>query len=416
MPTLRQISEALLSGRATTADPEYHPLTIRGQLEEVAPGLAFYHDFSNQAVLKTSDGLVLIDGGSYNPLLNRKGFAEIRKWSPDPVQLAIYSHGHVDHAYGLGPFLEECEKKGWAKPQIVAHENVLARQQRYLQFQGYNSIINSRQFGREVKFPDFAIRPTDTYRDRTAYWVGGQRLELVHAKGETDDHTWVWLPAQRTVYTGDLFIWATPNAGNPQKVQRFAIEWAQALRDMAQRKPLLLLPGHGVPIWGEGPVKEALEDTAALLESIHTQTVAALNQGLTVYEALERVKAPDALLRKPYLLPVYDEPDFIVRNLYRLYGGWYSGVPSELKPAPRTQQAQEIAALSGGVDRMVVRARELMDAGDLRMACHLADWAIQADPAHASAKALRQEVYQRRTTLERSTMAKGVFGAAARGR
>ena len=30
--------------------------------------------------------------------------------------------------------------------------------------------------------------------------------------------------------TGDLFIWAAPNCGNPQKAQRFPWEWAVALR------------------------------------------------------------------------------------------------------------------------------------------------------------------------------------------
>ena len=33
--------------------------------------------------------------------------------------------------------------------------------------------------------------------------------------------------------TGDLFIWAMPNCGNPQKVQRFPRDWAAALREMA---------------------------------------------------------------------------------------------------------------------------------------------------------------------------------------
>ena len=35
------------------------------------------------------------------------------------------------------------------------------------------------------------------------------------------------------LHPGDLFIWAVPNAGNPQKVQRFASDWAAALREMA---------------------------------------------------------------------------------------------------------------------------------------------------------------------------------------
>ena len=50
--------------------------------------------------------------------------------------------------------------------------------------------------------------------------------------------------------TGDFVIWNFPNAGNPQKVQRYPIEWAAALRAMIAKEPELLLPAHGLPIAG----------------------------------------------------------------------------------------------------------------------------------------------------------------------
>ena len=59
------------------------------------------------------------------------------------------------------------------------------------------------------------------------------------------------------LYTGDLFIWAAPNAGNPQKVQRYAREWAAALRAMASRGAEVLLCGHGVPVFGRERVAQA---------------------------------------------------------------------------------------------------------------------------------------------------------------
>ena len=70
--------------------------------------------------------------------------------------------------------------------------------------------------------------------DRIA--AGGVALELHHGRGETDDHTWIWWPERRILWTGDLFIWVTPNAGNPQKVQRYAADWSSALREMAARR------------------------------------------------------------------------------------------------------------------------------------------------------------------------------------
>ena len=66
---------------------------------------------------------------------------------------------------------------------------------------------------------------------------------------------------------------------------------------------------------------------------------------------------PEHLLAKPYLRPVYDHPQFILRNIWRLYGGWYDGEPDNLLPAPRAEQAREWVALAGGVEKVLARAR-----------------------------------------------------------
>jgi alkyl sulfatase BDS1-like metallo-beta-lactamase superfamily hydrolase len=123
------------------------------------------------------------------------------------------------------------------------------------------------------------------------------------------------------------------------------------------------------------------------------------------------------LLERPYLRPVYDEPEFVVRNIWRLYGGWWDGDPSSLKPAPRSALAAEVVALSGGVDAVARRAIALAELGDddsLRLAGHLAQIAVDAEPTSTAAHAARAEVFERRFAAERSTMSKGVFGWTAR--
>ena len=42
-------------------------------------------------------------------------------------------------------------------------------------------------------------------------------------------------------------------------------------------------------------------------------------------QVLHSVRAPQHLLARPYLRPVYDDPFFVVANLWRLYAGWYDG-------------------------------------------------------------------------------------------
>jgi len=98
--------------------------------------------------------------------------------------------------------------------------------------------------------------------------------------GETDDATWVWIPKYKAIASGDLVIWAAPNCGNPQKVQRYCKEWAEALRKMQGLKADYLFPGHGWPVIGRDAVWQLLEDTACYLESMQRQTLQAMNQGI----------------------------------------------------------------------------------------------------------------------------------------
>ena len=412
MADMLELADRLWTGEADIA--EHHPVGFLGELTEVDDGIAFLPSFANVTAIETSDGLVLFDSGSF--ATGQLVHDAIRGWRPDTrVDTVVFTHGHVDHVFGLPLWEAEAVERAWVPPMVVAHENMPARFDRYVMTAGYNAAINRRQFGvDELEWPTDYRHPDKTYRDRMELEIGGERFELHHAKGETDDYTWTWIPGRRTICCGDLFIWAVPNAGNPQKVQRYPREWSQALREMAELGAERLLPGHGLPVVGADRVRSALEDSAALLESLVEQTLALMNEGATLDAIVHSVHAPDELLSKPYLRPIYDEPEFIVRNLWRQFGGWYDGNPSRLKPAPDADLAGEIASLAGGGERLAQRALELAEAGDLRLAGHLAELAALASPELEEAQRARAEVNERRAGDATSTMARGVFSAAAR--
>ena len=67
------------------------------------------------------------------------------------------------------------------------------------------------------------------------------------------------IPEEKIIAPGDLFIWAVPNGGNPQKVQRYISDWAMALNKMIELEAETLIPGHGFPIFGKDKIKKALE-------------------------------------------------------------------------------------------------------------------------------------------------------------
>ena len=105
-----------------------------------------------------------------------------------------------------------------------------------------------------------------------------------------------------------------------------------------------------------------------------------MNAGARLDEIIHAVRPPADLAAKPYLQPVYDEPEFIVRNVWRLYGGWYDGNPAHLKPAPDAVLAAALAGLAGGAAALADRAQAAAAAGDLRLAGDLAELAALAAP------------------------------------
>jgi glyoxylase-like metal-dependent hydrolase (beta-lactamase superfamily II) len=406
---LLRTADALFTGDLPIE--EHHPFSTSGQLAEVQPGLAFIDAFANCSAIDTDAGIVAVDTSG---VFHAKAVHEtLRRWSGNRLHTAIFTHGHIDHVFGVELYEEEARANGWTPPRVVAHELVSERFDRYRRTAGYNAVINQRQFKAPgLRWPVEYRYPDETYRQELTLDVGGERLDLRHARGETDDGTWVWVPERRVIFAGDLFIWASPNCGNPQKVQRYPADWAAAYRAMLELDAEVLLPGHGLPVIGADRVRQVLEDGAELLETLLEQTLALMNQGARLDDVVHGVRAPEHLLARPYLRPIYDEPEFVVRNIWRYYGGWYDGDPSHLKPAPAAALATELASLAGGADRVADRAREVAAAGDLRLAGHLAELAAQAAPDDAGIHAVRAEVFGTRARAEASTMSKGIFSWA----
>lgn len=401
---------------------------VTNELSELAEGLAIVESFSHCVIWDSGDGLVCFDASGVHT--GEAVAAAVRRWRTDPVRHLVYTHGHADHVGG-SMFLAA------DRPTVHAHENVVARLRRYELTNHWNLIINARQFGGipgelnlsigaagggvavsadEVRrfLPDGTLWPTETFSESRLLSVGGTTVELRHARGETDDHLWAWFPEQRWIMAGDFLIWNFPNAGNPQKVQRYPADWAAALRAMIERQPELLVPAHGLPIAGRERIARVLGDVATVLERLVADVLAAMNDGATLDTVLHTVRPDPAELAKPYLRPLYDEPEFVVRNIWRQFGGWWDGAASRLKPSPDAHVAAALAGLDGGAAALMARAEHAAAEGDLRLAAHLADLAVWAEPESADLHRRRAGIYTVRRNAETSLMSKGIFAAAAR--
>ncbi|TDD84621.1 MBL fold metallo-hydrolase [Actinomadura darangshiensis] len=394
------------AGQARHIFSRAHGSGLEPVVAEAAPRTFFIQPgMVNVALFETGEGLLLVDCGCAGdgPALLKA----VRSVSSQPLHTVVYTHGHSDHAFGLWAFLEAGER-----PRVVAHENVPAHFRRYMKTSGLNAHINGQLPGPDGKAwaaeeSDF-VWPDETYRDTLTLTIGGERFELFHGKGETDDATWVWAPERGVIAAGDLVTGYLPNAGNPKKVQRYAEEWADAADAMAALRPEAIIPGHGDLVRGAGAIQDELTALARCLRHIVRHALGGLNAGVPPEEIVETLRVPADLAGHPRLAAIYDKPEFICRNVIRRYGGWWNGHPADLLPAPKAAQAAEIARLAGGTAALTARARELAHT-DPRLASHLAEWAFLADRSDAGAQDCYAEVLERRASAEPSLMAQVNF-------
>ncbi|HTR61333.1 MAG TPA: alkyl sulfatase dimerization domain-containing protein [Candidatus Binataceae bacterium] len=389
---------------------------MMGQLEVIEPGLAMFHGFANVAFAYGRGDMIAVDTSSRQ--MGARAIEAIRKVTDEPVTLIVYTHGHADHAFGTAAFIKDAAVRGYPRPRIWAHEDVTGRFRRYALTEAWQGHINRLQFAIDTPPGMFSreahIEPDLYYRGSQMLELMGEAIELHHAMGETDDATWVWMPLRRAAMVGDLIVSSLPNTGNPNKVQRYTLEWAQALERIAARKPRYVLPGHGPAYRGEETCQEVLIETARALRFIHDEVLKRLNAGQWPIEIVEaNIKLPPELASKPFLAPIYGCTPFVVRDVIRRYAGWWSGEPSQLFPARRTDHANDIIALCGR-EALLKRASELKESGELKRALALAEILADAAPEDSQATSLNADILNAMAAAEPSFIARNLLRGAAR--
>ncbi|MEM7411279.1 MAG: MBL fold metallo-hydrolase [Myxococcota bacterium] len=365
------------------------------EVEELAPRTWLVRfPIVNCVLFETDEGLVVVDTGMSpaGPAL----VEAIRSISALPVHTVIYTHGHVDHAYGTWALLEA----GW-NPEVIAHAAIEERFDRYIRLRGSMAKYMSQPEHQLPASREDLVWPTRTFDDRLEIEVGGETFVLQHHRGETDDQLYVWAPARRALATADYYQGFLPNAGNGKRVQRHPEEWAFALREMAALEPALLLPAHGEALTDPSLIQENLGVHAEVLEFVVKHTIDGLNAGLRKDQIFQSLELPRHLDEHPTLRVQYVTARDISKMVIRQYTGWWDDIPSHWSPAPLEHEAQAIVESAGGMDAFVDRTREYL-ATDVILASHFADWAWLAEPENAAVQQLVLDVYRERILDPRS--------------
>src|SRR5271157_3426607 len=102
------IADKLWRGEIETTS--LHPVGgYSGGIAEVGHDVAFVPSFANVSAFSTAQGLVLVDTGSV--FMARTVHDTLRTWSASHLHTAVYSHGHIDHVFGVPVWEAEATEK-----------------------------------------------------------------------------------------------------------------------------------------------------------------------------------------------------------------------------------------------------------------------------------------------------------------
>ncbi|MFT5443359.1 MAG: glyoxylase-like metal-dependent hydrolase (beta-lactamase superfamily II), partial [Myxococcota bacterium] len=322
----------------------------RVRIEEIGPRSWLIRlPIVNAVMFETDEGLVLVDTG-----MGPAGPAildVVRTVSDKPIHTIIYTHGHVDHAYGTWALVNA--GPDGEMPEIISHVDLPKRFERYMRLRGSISRYMSQPEYQLPAKPDDVVYPTRTFSDRLELEIGGETFVLQHREGETDDQLFVWVPGRGALASADYYQGFLPNAGNGKRAQRNVEEWAFALREMVALEPQILLPAHGEGMDNPAAIVDALSVHAEALQYIVDETIKGLNTGIRKDKVVDQLVWPERFANHPLLNIQYVTPQDIAKMVIKRHTGWWDDVPSHWSPVPREQEAAAIVDLAGGVDTVV---------------------------------------------------------------
>jgi alkyl sulfatase BDS1-like metallo-beta-lactamase superfamily hydrolase len=357
--------------------------------------------FGNTFLVITAAGNVIIDTSLAANAPRHKEL--LQRVDDGPIRYIILTHGHGDHTGGISTWRE-------SGTEIIAQQN-------HVEFANYQRRL-AGLFGRRnaAQFPGLArqitdnparqgtritteavnygatIEPTILFDERYRFELGGITFELYSTPGETYDHLTVWLPQYSIAFVGDNFYGSFPNMYTLRGTKpRWALDYVESLNKVLDLKPEIVLPSHGVPVYGNAVIEQQLGKYRDAILYVHDQTVVGMNQGKDVFTLMQEIELPSDLV----MGEGYGEIGWAVRGIYENYIGWFDGNPATMYAIPPSATYPELVALAGGAGNVATSARTLLDNGETVKALHMADIALTVEGNNRAALQVRLDALQR---------------------
>jgi glyoxylase-like metal-dependent hydrolase (beta-lactamase superfamily II) len=237
----------------------------------------------NTGIVVGDDAVMVIDTQA-TPVMAEDVIRRIRKVTDKPIKWVVLSHYHAVRVLGASAYRAD---------HIVASDDTLALIRERGEQDKASEIGRFPRLFRDVQsVPPGLTWPTLTFQGRMTLWLGKLEVQLLQlGRGHTKGDTVVWLPQERTLFSGDLVEFgATPYCGDA-----YYGDWPATLDQLAALEPLALVPGRGAALRGRAQVAEGLAGTRAFLTDLYAsvQAGAAAGRDLrSVYQATYEALKP----------------------------------------------------------------------------------------------------------------------------
>lgn len=266
----------------------------------------------NAVAIVTDEGVLVFDSNG-TPASSALVLAAIRSLTDEPVRYVVNSHWHWDHWYGTGTYT-----KAFPGVQVIAHEKTRAmmagpaiefnRPGVESQLPGYLASLETRaradatlqplldedRFFLEQKKNARLVLPTLTYADRLTLYLGGREIQVRHHdRAVTPGDTFLYLPAERIVISGDLLV-------NPVSfaLSSYPTGWLKTLESIDALDPAVIVPGHGEPLRDKALLRAHIDVMRELLKTGKAAKARGLDPDQARDDALTRLRTARLAMTK----------------------------------------------------------------------------------------------------------------------
>ena len=204
------------------------------------------------------DDAVLVADTQATPAMAADVIRRIREITDKPIKYVVLTHYHAVRVLGASAY----------QPQ-----HIFASQETYNLIKERGEQDKASEIGRFPRLfrnvesvPAGLTWPTITFTGKMTLWLGKLEVQLLQlGPGHTKGDTVVWLPEERTLFSGDLVEFdATPYAGDA-----YFKQWPRTLDNLAALNPAALVPGRGAALTTPDSVQKGLAGTRDFIAELY---------------------------------------------------------------------------------------------------------------------------------------------------